>query len=344
MATFQVDDVEKNSLPLPETDVVNTVTERSGKVRPEAWSKPTRRPVDEKDSTWINGFVSAVHTAYAQHYPLELGPDAVWMCIAQGLAHHVNQNVEKLRKMFVEHEGKKQLVVQRDDFIKGSPDNAWPDVFDSFSEQIRQYVGQKTHDLLTPEFSTTGRVERAAAQVVLMDTLKAYFSFMCKTSCGIPEITLRGTVEDWERLRDKALELSQYNLKWWIDELEPVLDQFVAAASGDVDQEFWSGIYKQCGGSGGPYVSGWIITLFPYLTNGDSMFVNRFMGRWESWGHVSTDLIPSGVTSTPFKWDYYSTVLPMRFHAGFLTVTQDQHTLAVQPEIGWAVSDDKQPE
>ena len=45
----------------------------------------------------VNAFVAAVNTVYALHYPLVLTPDAIWMCIAQGLAQHINANAEKLR-------------------------------------------------------------------------------------------------------------------------------------------------------------------------------------------------------------------------------------------------------
>ena len=123
----------------------------------------------------------------------------------------------------LEHEGKKEISVRRDDFVKGSPDNPWPEVFDKFSEQIRKHVGDKTHALLTPEFSTTGPTEKAAAQVVLMDSFKKYFSFKCITRCVIPEITLAGTVDDWKKLRDRVLGLAQYDLDWWISALKPVL-------------------------------------------------------------------------------------------------------------------------
>ena len=99
----------------------------------------------------------------------------MWMCITQGLSTHVNANADKLRKMFVSHEGKETLVVRRDDFVKGNPANPWPEVFEEFSEQIKKHVGPATHSLLTPEFTTTVPNEKAAAQVVLMDTLKNYY-------------------------------------------------------------------------------------------------------------------------------------------------------------------------
>ena len=51
---------------------------------------------------------------------------------------------------------KKTLEVRRDDFVKGSPDNDWEQVFGAFSEEIRKNVGDEIHGLLTPDFSTTG--------------------------------------------------------------------------------------------------------------------------------------------------------------------------------------------
>ena len=273
-----------------------------------------------------------------------LSPDAIWMCVAQGLSQHINANAEKLRNMFVEHEGKKKLVVRRDDFVKGSPDNPWPEVFDEFSEQIRKYIGEKTHLLLTPEFSTTGPTEKAAAQVVLMDSFKEYFDYTFTTLCGIPEITLEGTVDDWKKLRDRVLGLAQYDLDWWITAVKPVLDQFIAAASGSVDREFWSDFYKEDGGSGEPYITGWICTLFPYCITGKGINLssNPYLSKWKDTGHFSgmtSCKFPTGLMSTPFKWMYYDKEYPMHFYAGFMTVTQDPHTLAIHPEIGWAVAD-----
>ena len=346
MATFAVDRVSPATQPLPRGRFEELLVNRTGGVKPESYSSPIGVPVER--FMGVNAFVAAVNEAYANHYPLVLTPDAIWMCIAQGLAQHINANAEKLRSMFVEHEGKKEIQVRRDDFVKGSPANPWPEVFDEFSEQIRKHVGEKTHDLLTPEYSTTGAVEKAAAQVVLMDSFKEYFSYSVATSCGIPQITLEGTVDDWKKLRERTLGLAQYDLDWWVEALEPVLDQFVAAASGSVDQQFWSTMYKQMNMSGGSYVTGWIITLFPYVGySSSSLKRNRFLTSWQElrpFSGVTTGCFPLGVVSTPFKWLYFETEYAMCFYAGFMTVTQDHDSLAIRPEIGWAVADEKDRE
>lgn len=63
------------------------------------------------------------------HYPLVLDPDVIWLTIAQGLANHINVNAEKLRRRFVAHDGKKKIIVRRDSFLRGSPENDWPGAF-----------------------------------------------------------------------------------------------------------------------------------------------------------------------------------------------------------------------
>ena len=342
MATFQVSAVQKERKPLAKmANYEANLTDLLGRVKPESHSQPNGVPV------WaghINAFVGAVHTAFARHYPLTISPDHVWMCIAQGLSNHVNANAEQLRSMFVKHEtGKETLSVRRDDFVKGDPNNPWPEVFDEFSEQIRQHIGAEIHDLLTPEFTTTGPNEKAASQVVLMDTLKNYFQFNFETECGIPEITLEGTLDDWQKLRDKTLSLAKYDLDWWITPLSPILDQFVDAASGKVDVDFWRGIYKQNDDSGGPYITGWIVTLFPYAGRGNRR--NGYLQCWDKtyrFGGVKTTYFPRGVVYCPFNWKYLGNDIPMHFYAGFMCVTQDSNTLAVRPEIGWAIANDKQ--
>ena len=148
-------------------------------------------------------------------------------------------------------------------------------------------------------------------------------------------------MDDWKKLRAKALSLAQYDLNWWIEPLKPILDQFVDAASGKVDKEFWCDIYKRNNNSGGPYVTGWIITLFPYLTSGK----NPYLKEWNKemmFGGVTTSSFPCGIVYTPFKWMYHGSRIPMHFYAGFMSVTQDPQTLTIRPEIGWAIASDEQ--
>ena len=52
---------------------------------------------------------------------------------------------------------------------------------------------------------------------------KEYFQYRVRTFCGIPEITLEGTIGDWTALKEKAMALRDFDLSWWTDELGTVL-------------------------------------------------------------------------------------------------------------------------
>ena len=110
------------------------------------------------------------------------------------------------------------------------------------------------------------------------DTLQHYFRYEMMCGCGVPSITLTGTSEDWRNLRAKANGLKEFELDWWLDELLPVLDQFVAASNGQVDTAFWRSIcmFRGASGSPGDPITGWLQTLFPYLNASGPRLVNRF--------------------------------------------------------------------
>jgi hypothetical protein len=209
-------------------------------------------------------FVAAVHHAFMDHRPLCFSPDMIWLLICQGVANHVNVHAEELRPRLVQHRGQVTLVVRRDDFFKGSPENPWSEVFSEFSAEIRRHVGPSL-DRFLPDFTTTGPVERAAAEVVILDAMRSYFRYEVHTLCGIPAITLEGTPEDWRGVAERARSFVDLDLGWWLDPLGPVLDQFARASQGDVDREFWRSLYKLHDESGGPMFTGWALTLFPYL-------------------------------------------------------------------------------
>ena len=290
----------------------------------------------------IHPLATALTYAYCDHLPIRLTPDQIWVVIAQGFARHVNLHAEQLRERFVRHEGKATLRVRRDDFVRGAP-NPWPEVFESFDEQLREHLGKRA-ELVVSNFSTTGPLERTVSQLVLMDAMQSYFSYEFISLCGIPRVTLTGTPDDWRSIRTRARVLREYELGWWVDALEPILDHFVAAAEGRVDEDHWAAIYKLNEGSGGPFLSGWFHLLFPYLAKpGARPRPNPHIDLWREGmnsdfgGGPTTEEFPSGLSSVPMRWQYRTETLDMELLGGFIGVDQDPDTLELSPKLGWAV-------
>jgi len=152
----------------------------------------------------LNRFLTTIHLSFAEHRPLVLSPDMFWLLIVQGFAIHVNQDPEKYRKLLVKHQGKATIQIRRDDFIKGSPDNAWDEAVPEITDKIKAYTKDDINALIVQKFSTTSSNDTLAYQITLMDALNNYFTYEVHTLCGIPEIRLNGTPDDWQKLIDQA--------------------------------------------------------------------------------------------------------------------------------------------
>ena len=229
-----------------------------------------------------NGFYSAAYQAYAEHRPLVISPDMIWLVIAQGFAHHVNQNAEALRHHFVKHSGKKVLEVKMDGKVAlGDDGSDWEWVFGQFSDQIAKNTNAEIVETMAGRFSGTNTDAAVAFDITLMDATQHYFSFWGSVMCGIPEITLEGKPEDWAQIEQRAAKLTQYELDWWLKDLQPILAQFTKTSRGEVKPEFWADmikIYEEdvvCATTDHP--TGWILKLFPYLKMSEAGFVKNPM-------------------------------------------------------------------
>ena len=158
-------------------------------------------------------------TAFAEHRPLLLTPDAIWMAIAQGFAQHINNNAQRLRYQFVSHPNKRELKVAVEKLVDNQD---WQQAVELWSKQINDDVKVDIADLMVCDFSTTTPIIRTASQVVMMDALKQYFNYQLYAICGIPWIIVRGSVDDWKKIRKRVEIISEYDLDWWTKRLLPI--------------------------------------------------------------------------------------------------------------------------
>lgn len=293
--------------------------------------------------------VNTALLAFAEHFPLVIAPDHVWLLISFALAKHVDMNAEALRSKFVAHQGKQVLRVRVDHFVLGGmPPSAWEaDVFPDFSLQIREHIGEENHAVIAGSFSTTTPAAQAAHEITRMAAMKNYFSYKMRTMCGIPWIQLQGTEQDWVSLRERAAKVGQLMLpefgSAWMKALLPVLDEFIAAFRGQVNHTFWQSMVKRVkhGSGSGSYttISGWINVLYPYLGKNKT---NKYaLLPWEKLAQPDgpePEDFPVALSSAPVEWDYLGTLIPLNFFAGMCGTIQDPDTLALLPRIGWMVT------
>ncbi len=259
MVTFEVDEVSPASEALP----TRPLRERF----PEALTIGGDPATPIVDHGATHPLLGAVGLAFAQHRPLVLSPDAVWLTIAQGVAQHVRLNAEALRPRLVRHDGRARLTVG---WNGAMPEDAasWTALVAAFRGELAEQIGDGRARLFECDFSTSTDVERVASQVVLLDAYAPYFSYLLTCVCGIPAITLTGTPADWRRIRERVDVIAELGLERWCRSLVPIADQLVRAAAGDADVAFWRRIYNPIDAYGGDVITGWITRLYPYLVSG----------------------------------------------------------------------------
>jgi hypothetical protein len=343
-------------LALPEGDrmVANTLYDATLSMK----LSPERRA--QLANSWVSKchpLIDAVATAFSQHRPLTLSPDSIWLVIEQGFAHHVAENAETLRHRLVRHEGRRQLQVPVADLSLSSFEGAVSD----WSLQIREATDPVLHETLVCDFSTTTPAIRTASEVVLMDCYSSYFEYSMMCVCGIPKITVTGSLQDWQRIRGRVEVLETFGLEWWVARLRPVLDEFIRTVEGHPSREFWQAIYKPKQAYGTESVTGWIADLFPYLNDAPERRRNHiFQFERQDWAvpvekgvntgfglgepgsekGVGKDGFPSGLASVPVNLNFPSgSTNKIDLVAGFLAVEQDLEDLALSPVIGWSVAE-----
>lgn len=277
-------------------------------------------------------FFWGMRRAYADHRPFVLSPDIVWLLISQGFAYHVNNNQEELRSHFVNFDNKATLTVLYDSV----EDLIWEDMFAEFPKQISHFTGDELIDVLSCNFSTSSPINKTVSEITIMSALEPYFEFYGGGFvCGIPEITLEGTPQDWESVLTKAQYLKKYKLEWWIKELEPVLKEFIKTSKGNINKKFWKDMFKlhsaeMCGDP--DYVDGWIVKFFPYLSDGKRTNLKKIT--------LDDDLAPEIVKvdlNYIFSDGVNEMVIPLEIWAGIWGLRQDTKTFALKPDLGWMI-------
>ena len=282
-----------------------------------------------------NSFFYGMYEAYATHRPFVLSPDMIWLLISQGFARHINADPEAMRSYFVDFSDKMTLIVNVKESLD-SPNISWEKVISQFTKQIGKNVGDDITKLLSCEFSTTTSIEETASQITIMESMKPYFQFVViRIICGIPEITLQGTPDDWQKVLDKTRLLKRYELDWWISDLEPILEEFIKASNGNIDTEFWMDMFKYhtLEQYGAPdIIDGWIVKFFPYDKNGKRNNLQELRGG---------NNLPEEIVKVDFKFIDTSNdtivEIPMEIWAGFIGLEQNNKNFALTPKIGWMI-------
>lgn len=288
-----------------------------------------------------DSFFQTILQAFCWHRSLVLSPDMIWLKILQTVSRHVNAEPERYRHLTSVKQDKRALVLESQiDIFADNVD--WQIIIDGFENMISNNVENNFSRRLIADFSTTTSIERIASQITIMDAVKPFFEFVVHHMiCGIPQITLMGTTEDWISVAEKVNSLTIFEgLKEWTEEIKPILQEFVNASEGNVNKRFWRDIVMKrhpkelylggCAPEKNPVLNGWILKFYPF--DHDEKTLAHFNPNL----HMKSEMVD-------VNWKYVrddghiANVYPMEFWAGFLGTQFDNEKNALIPKIGWFV-------
>ena len=325
MITFKVDKVEPAVEALPTCNIKELL---------DIENHPSIYSENHKDELFVENshapsLISLFHMSFSQHRPLILSPDVVWLTIIQGIALHMDKHHEVLRKKFVDFLGQKTLTVTLMELD-------YSEVISQFSQLVSDETGESS-ELFRCDFSTTSPDSRIASEIIMLSSFKHYFEMELVCVCGIPEITLKGETEDWEKLSLKLEHFRKYELDWWINKVQPVLSEFIETSKGNINLEFWQNIYKFQEEYNTKIVNGHICLLYPYTKDGlTDMYTNQNPFVLDRSNLVFSSSFPPGITSAPLLVNDMQNTCKMELKGGLLGIKQHKD-LCLEALPGWYI-------
>lgn len=314
--------------------------------------------IDIKKERVRNGFVGAVVTAYSDHHHLIIRPDDVWIAIMTQFSAYVESNAETLRNRFVEHKGQKQLNVKSKSSLYTAN---YPEMCKNMTEQISSNIKDPSiKDWVIPNFSTTTPTDKVVGAVVLMSSMKSFFSYKFTLCCGLPKVTLEGVEEDWVELQNRAKRLLEFDnstigighMQKWYKMLAPILQHFTDSVRGKPDIDWWSRVCTNIGnGSGQRWLSGWITTFCVFNDSGEWVgddFSKKSYGEVipnpnkdcgyseEGWPIIKVNDIPKGFVQVDLIIDDNGTEYKTHLVAGHMS-TYSPDDFSIKPHVEWLI-------
>ena len=171
-----------------------------------------------------------------------------------------------VRPFFVNHEGKKELIVEVDGNSIYGVNYPW--FFKQMSGQINENINKPEYtDVMESDFSCSTPVQKVVNHIMLMHSFQKYFEYVMMLGCGIPGVTMMGAEEDWRNMIDKLEKAEnilqpieeQLKLADWFKSCKIVLQNLLETFRGNPDKDWWSRIMTiQSFGSGGRKYKGFL--------------------------------------------------------------------------------------
>lgn len=253
-----------------------------------------------------------IYDAYSNHYALEFGPDHIWMSILGAFRIYIAKNSIFRGEVFADFKEKETLKFYMD---SKETDNLEFQVI-KMTESVKETINDpELIDILVPTFSTSTLKVKLAFLILILSTPKKFAGNKGPLYCGLPKVTMHGTVEDYKLIIENVKKLLKYDnvqkhLDAWLPKLITVLEKFVESISGKPDLDWWNACCTyESRGSGPCRISGWLVVFSPYNDKHEYQFNGKFEimknGKLIKYDYISIDKDDMCDNIGTIKVEYY---------------------------------------
>jgi hypothetical protein len=287
-------------------------------------------------------FIEAYRIAYLHHFPIVINPNIFWLIILQGFSKHmeIKDNAERNRYKFVNFEGREDIIIRTDLNLFRASDDQWQVIIEKLMKETLKKININKNilNVFKKKFSTSTREEEVAITVTFLSIFKKYFKYSIDGTCGISKITIEGTIEDWELLLNKIIEIGNLDeeIIFWTDEIKKIVQKIInTLKTRKPDINFFKNMVqntdrsKECQPD---IINGWIVKFIPYDKNNNKCNFNS-----PEFNGLTIEQIPSQIVILPFNLINVLQKYDAEIYTGFVGFSQDEKTLAIKPIIGYII-------
>ena len=252
----------------------------------------------------------------------------------------INDYAERNRYKFVNFEGREDIIIRTDLNLFRASDDQWQVIIEKLMKETLKKININKNilNVFKKKFSTSTREEEVAITVTFLSIFKKYFKYTIDGTCGISKITIEGTIEDWELLLNKIIEIGNLDeeIIFWTDEIKKIVQKIInTLKTRKPDINFFKNMVqntdrsKECQPD---IINGWIVKFIPYDKNNNKCNFNS-----PEFNGLTIEQIPSQIVILPFNLINVLQKYDAEIYTGFVGFSQDEKTLAIKPIIGYII-------
>lgn len=242
-------------------DLKDTFEDLMGDVSPKEYSAVVENTATD-NTIFHKNYMDYLSTCYGSHYGYVISPELIWYMLLCEVSGHIKEFSTEYASLFTETPEKKQRLA-----VMKSSDS--PETLDltSIVDLLKAVVPSDISSFL-PTFTTDTPESTFAHNAAFCDAMSPYYDY-AMYCCGFPSVTVKGTVEDWQKIIDSIGDISSLLPEMSSDyttgvqeTVQNIINSYSMDAVGAAD--FFNSIFtlERCGSGGQVEVNGWITKFY----------------------------------------------------------------------------------